>query len=511
MVPDALSGGPHFAAFCEHYIRQTKGRWAGRPLVLEGWEREFWWEALELDPATGLRIYNEVGLGIPTKNGKSTQASAGGLYGLVADGEAEPEVYLGAATQRQASSIILKQARSMGLRSPALARLVSVQAHTITCPRNGGILRAVAADGPLQHGLNPSWNVLDEIHAHKDDGLYTALTKSGAAREQMLTHWITTAGPEGESLLSSLYGQMIAGTGELERRGDSLMIYRDKPNGILIFWYGAPKDADPHDPAVWMASNPASWLQDGTWLRQQHGSMISRGALLDWRIYHLNQFWGSLTSWLPDRAMAECAAPTVQLTPDRPIGVGVFQVPDSSAAAVAIAQRQTIRGGDRVVLRLKQFDAERATGRFSRRAVRDHLIELRAKYPKPATVDDKGFPIGGPAYAFERWQFEETAQELEAFGLNMVDFPQTGNAMGPASTQAYQLITTKKLLHAGDAQLVAQMEASQATLTDRGLRVVPAREEPYNHGAIASIMATAMALLPAPKVYEKKPRTGLAF
>ena len=78
MVPDVLTGGPHFAAYCERYIRHTKGRWAGRPLVYEDWQREFWWEALEFDPATGLRIYNEVGLGIPRKNTKSTMASAAG-------------------------------------------------------------------------------------------------------------------------------------------------------------------------------------------------------------------------------------------------------------------------------------------------------------------------------------------------------------------------------------------------------------------------------------------------
>jgi hypothetical protein len=52
VVPDALSGGPHFAAYCERYIRHTKGRWAGRPVVYEDWQREFWWEALEFDPAT---------------------------------------------------------------------------------------------------------------------------------------------------------------------------------------------------------------------------------------------------------------------------------------------------------------------------------------------------------------------------------------------------------------------------------------------------------------------------
>ena len=56
MVPDAHTGGPRFAAFCEHYVRHTKGRWARQPLVLEDWQRDFWWEALEFDPATGLRV-----------------------------------------------------------------------------------------------------------------------------------------------------------------------------------------------------------------------------------------------------------------------------------------------------------------------------------------------------------------------------------------------------------------------------------------------------------------------
>ncbi len=92
----ALSA-PILPRTARRYIRHTKGRWAGQPLVYEPWQREFWWEALEFDPATGFRIYNEVGLGIPRKNTKSTMASAAGLYMLDADGEPEPEVYVAAA------------------------------------------------------------------------------------------------------------------------------------------------------------------------------------------------------------------------------------------------------------------------------------------------------------------------------------------------------------------------------------------------------------------------------
>lgn len=286
MVPDALSGGPHFAAYCERYIRHTKGRWAGQPLVYEPWQREFWWEALEFDPATGLRIYNEVGLGIPRKNTKSTMASAAGLYMLDADGEPEPEVYVAAAARNQAG-IVLGQARSMVQRSPLLLDRLVPHRYVIECPRNGGIMRSLSSDAALQHGLNPSANIIDELHAHKSAELYTALTTGTGAREQPFTLWITTAGVAGEGILAELFASMFSGTGELEVRG-SLLIYRDRVNGTLIYWYGAPRDADIEDPAVWFAANPVSWLHDGKYLGAQFARLRARGALLEWRRYHLN-------------------------------------------------------------------------------------------------------------------------------------------------------------------------------------------------------------------------------
>jgi len=113
VVPDERTAGPRFDAFCREYIIQTKGRWGGKPLILEDWQRDFWWEALEFDPATGLRIYSEVGLGLPRKNGKSMQAAAAAHYFLSADGEPEPEVYVAAAARGQAG-IVLGQSRRIG-------------------------------------------------------------------------------------------------------------------------------------------------------------------------------------------------------------------------------------------------------------------------------------------------------------------------------------------------------------------------------------------------------------
>jgi phage terminase large subunit-like protein len=495
VVPDALSGGPHFAAFGERYIRQTKGRWAGRPLAFEDWQREFWWEALELDPITGLRIYQEIGLGIPRKNGKSTMASAAAHYFLIADGEAEPEVYIGAAARNQAG-IVLGQARTMAHRSPRLLDRLVVRRYYIECPENGGIMRALASDGALQHGLSPSANIIDELHAHKDASLYTALTTGTGAREQPFTLWISTAGVAGEGILAELFESMFSGTGQLEVRG-SLLIYRDRVNGTLIYWYGAPRDADIEDPAVWRACNPISWLQDAKYLGREFARLKARGALLEWRRYHLNQFVGYEDTWLREGAWAASEG-DLPLNVALPIGVGIDKSPDGELGAIAIAQRQ----GDRVVVRAQLFPAESATGMASTEAMRMRLRELRAEYPLPQARDEKTKrSLPGPAFAFDRAAFGQSAEMLEQDGLNMVDVPMTAAVMGPPSTLAYELITTSRLVHDDDPLLAEHIANTTAVLTDRGMKVTRSKHGSTrpNVMCIAMVRAIAMAFLEPPK------------
>lgn len=497
-VPDALTGGPHFAAYCERYIRHTKGRWAGLPLIFEGWQADFWAEALEFDPATGLRIYSEVGLGLPRKNTKSTMASAGGIYMLDADGENEPEVYVGAAARNQAG-IVLGQMRSMVRRSPLLSDRLIARRYSIECPRNGGIMRSLSSDGALQHGLSPSCNIIDELWAHKNRELWTALTTGTGAREQPFTLWISTAGVAGKGILSDLYDSMFSGTGELEVR-DSLLIYRDRVNGTLIYWYGAPRDADIEDPAVWFACNPISWLHDGKYLGAQFARLKARGALLEWRRYHLNQFVGFEDTWLREGAWSSTKG-DLPLNTALPLGVGIDKSPDGELGAVAIAQRQ----GDRVVVRAQLFAPESATGMASTEAMRVRLRDLRIEYPLPQARDEKTKrSLPGPAYAFDRQAFGESAEMLEQDGLNMVDVPMTASVMGPPSTLAYELITTGRLVHDDDPVLAAHVANTTAVLTDRGMKVTRSKHGSTrpNVAAVAMVRAIAMAMLeppPAPK------------
>ena len=507
-VPDALSGGPHFAAYGERYIRHTKGRWAGRPLVYEDWQRDFWWEALEFDPATGLRVYSEVGLGLPRKNTKSTMASHAGLYMLDADGENEPEVYVGAAARAQAG-LVMGQSISMVRRSPLLLDRLRPYRYRIECPRNGGVMRSLSSDGALQHGLNPSANIIDELHVHKSPELYTALTTGTGAREQPFTLWITTAGVAGEGILADLYESMFSGTGTLEQRTGSLLIYRDRTNGTLIYWYGAPRDADIEDPAVWFACNPISWLHDGRYLGGQFAKLKARGALLEWRRYHLNQFLGTEDSWLRGGAWGATVS-DVPLNAALPIGVGIDRSPDGEQAGIVVAQRQ----GDRVVVRLQVFAAESATGVVSTEAMRATCRSLRLTYPLPQTWDEKTRrPIPGPAFGFDRVAFGESAEMLEADGLNMVDMPMTASVMGPPSTLTFELITTGRLQHTADPTLAQHVANTRAKLTERGMQVVRSKHgstQP-NVGAVAMVRAIQLANQEPPVPFVRKAQKATGF
>lgn len=507
MIPDDRSGGPHFERFARTYCRHTKGRWAGQPVILEDWQREFWWEALEIDPDTGLRVYTEVVRGMPRKNGKSTEASAAGLYGLLADGEAEPEVYVGAAARQQAG-IVMGQSRSMALRSPRLLDHLLVRRYYLEAPGNGGIMRALSSDGGLQHGLNPSWSVIDELHAHKNADLYTAMTTGGGAREQPMTLTITTAGIAEEGILGSIYAQIMSGPGDIEKR-PGLTIYRDREAGFLGWWYGADGDDDIEDPAVWTRVNPASWLQDGRYLGQQFARMKARGQLLDWQRYHLNRMVGVEEQWLPDGAWTRCLG-SDQLRTDLPVGVGIDKGQTGDLSAVVVAQRQD----DRIIVRSRVFPPAPATGHVNSEAIRAYLRELRETYPRPMVRDDKTHrPIPGPAFAYDRWAFSESSEILEDEGLNMVDFPQYASTMGPASTTTYELITTGRLVHDGDPVLAEHVRNTTAVLTERGMKVTkPKKVTPRkNDACIAMVMSVAMAMQDAPVPREKTRARAMSF
>ena len=92
--------------FIQTFCKHSKGKWGGKPVILELWQKAITAALFGfVDKDTGLREYRQLILIVARKNGKSTFASCLGLYLLVADGEAGPEIYSAATKKDQAKLI----------------------------------------------------------------------------------------------------------------------------------------------------------------------------------------------------------------------------------------------------------------------------------------------------------------------------------------------------------------------------------------------------------------------
>ncbi len=499
MIPAIVArSGPaeRVSTFLWDYTRHTKGRWAGQPLTVEEFQRDFLDEAFEIDPHTGLRVYREVLLGIPRKNGKTSLAAGLGLYLLGWDDEDGPEVYAAAAA-RQQGYIVFGQAREMVGRSPILADVLRVRRYYIECPENGGIFRVLSSDAPLQHGLNPSGNVIDELHAHKNADLYVALTTGSGAREQPLTVTITTAGWDEGSILGQIHSRAMA-LPTMEQRSPYLSIARDRENGFLMYWYGAPMEADIDDPAVWKGTNPASWITAEYLRKQRHSPSLRED---DFRRYHLNQWTTTSVSVFPAGAWARCVDP-VGLDRRLPVFVGVDVAWKNDSTAIVIAQRQR----DRVVVRARIWSNPyppthtlRAMWQTPMGEVLAELRAIRKAFPVPAGAVD-GETMPGPMFLYDPAYFGGEAFMLEGDGLHMSKVDQSDARMIPASETLYRLVVEGRLAHDGDPVLASHIANVTSVTRIRGWRISkPKGSSRKIDAAIACAMAVHEAMKPPPE------------
>lgn len=510
--------GPRVAAFCAANVRQTKGRWAGKPLVFEPWQQDFLNEAFEIDPATGLRVYKEILLGLPRKNGKSTMAAGIGLYLLVADGEGGPEVY-NAAGARDQARVVFQQARQFVDGSPTLGDHLLVRRTEIQCPENNGVMRVISSEAKLQHGSNPSGSVIDELWAHKTDDLYMALTTGTGAREQPLTLTITTAGFDEESPLGLMYNRALK-LDDVENPTPYLTIARDRENGFLMYWFGVPlgKSYDVTDPAIVKNANPASWITE-SYLRKEMNKPSMR--LTEYKRWHGNQWTESEEAFISPELWDACEDNADEagnwdspLTTALPIGVGVDMGQVYDSTAVARAQKQD----DLFILRDKGWQNPYPAGHPARDAwsvnteeVRKHIRDLKDQYPKAqAKVDRRIMP--GPAVGYDPWHFSESAEDLKDDGINMVEFPQNASRMGPATELFLELVKQRRIRHDGNPVLRRHILSAVAKWTRRGWVIdKPAGSSKPIDRAVAAIIAVSMASQEAPKPRERKPTRAVGF
>lgn len=197
--------GNHILEFAENYCRHSKGKFGGKPVRLELWEKAHLATVFGFIDIEGNRKYRESVLIVGKKNGKSLLASIVGLYMLIADGEMGPEVYA-VATKKDQSKIIWLEAKRMVRKSPSLNKRVRSLVAELDTDFNDGVFKPLASDSDTLDGLNIHCVLMDEIHQWKQGkALYDIMADGVSAREQPLVYITSTAGTIREDIYDQKY------------------------------------------------------------------------------------------------------------------------------------------------------------------------------------------------------------------------------------------------------------------------------------------------------------------
>ena len=240
----------HILEFGENYCRHSKGKFGGKPVRLELWEKAHLATVFGFVDIEGNRKYRESLLIVGKKNGKSLLASIVGLYMLTADGEMGPEVYA-VATKKDQSKIIWLEAKRMVRKSPALTKRVRSLVAELDADFNDGVFKPLASDSDTLDGLNIHCVLMDEIHQWKQGkALYDIMADGVSAREQPLVYMTSTAGTIREDIYDQKYDEA-----EMVINGyDDPEGYKDEHFIAFIYELNSRKDWTKEE--CWEMANP---------------------------------------------------------------------------------------------------------------------------------------------------------------------------------------------------------------------------------------------------------------
>lgn len=240
----------HAIEFIENFCKHSKGKWGGKPIELELWQKAFIAAAFGfVHKIDGTRKYREVLLVVARKNGKSTIASGIGLYLQVADGEPGAEVYA-VATKKDQAKLVWIDAKRMVTKSPALRKRIKPLVSELRADFNDSTFKPLGSDSETLDGLNVHGAMMDEIHAWKDKNLYDVIVDGTSSREQSLIFMITTAGTIREAVYDMKYEEA-----ELLLNGlDDEDGYKD--DRFLPIIYELDKREEWTDEKAWQKANP---------------------------------------------------------------------------------------------------------------------------------------------------------------------------------------------------------------------------------------------------------------
>ena len=515
----------YYIDFIEQCCTHIEGALAGKPFIMESWERSIvanifgWYRTDFLDRK--VRRYRKALIYLPRKSGKTPLGAAIHNAVFFLDDEAGQVNNIAAASVDQASKMF-RHISGMIEAEPEMGSRCRIYypPRKITKPDNS-VTKVIPALSNVAHGDNQHLGMVDELHAQPDrrlvDTMITAM--ASANRIQPLMIFTTTADFDRPSICNEEYDYAC-------KVRDGVI---DDPSYLPVIYEALPTE-DWRDEKVWYRANPnlgvsvsLDYLRDECKRAQEITAYENTFKRL-----HLNLRTEQDVRWLTLDVWDACNFFPVIEEPlkGKPCYAGFDLSSNTDVAGYVLLFPPELGGFWKVVPRL--FIPKDNAIKRERRDKVPYFAWAKKGYITltPGNVVDyeiikghfqkdyKNFNV--KEAAFDRWNFEALRQQFIIEGARedfFVAFGQGFASLSAPTKELEKLLLARVLAHGGHP-VMRWMASNVAVETDAAGNVKPSKKRSSEKidGIVMLIMALGRALVsPGPKmsVYESRGLTVL--
>lgn len=474
-------------------LAHFQGKFAGTAFALLPWQLRLVREIFGWMRADGTRLYRLVYVECARKSGKSTIASAIGLYLAYGDSEPGAQVVFAAADRDQAK-VCYSASRIMAEQAQHLADITTFynSSNKMVVQNNPGTeLRALSADTKKLYGLNLHGLIFDELMTQPNRVLWDALTTAQGSRVQPLIFAITTAGWDRQSIAYEQH--------EYTRKIHEGGLADPSFLGVV---FGAAEDEDWTDPAAWRKANPSLGHTVGTeyYAEKCAQAMNQPTAQNSFRTLLLSQWVGQATRFIPMDAWDQCGLATPPPLTGRRVFGGLDLSSTTDLTAFVMVGRDDTDGTVAVEAHIFVPEDDLRERGLRDRAPYEVWADQGYIHLTPGKAVDYDFVRktvleARAAYkledvSYDRWGANETVTKLTHEGVRMISVGQGYVSLSAPTKELLRLLAEGQIQH-GNHPVLRWMADGAAGQTDAAGNVKLAKDRSTTRidGLVALVMA----------------------
>lgn len=475
-------------------FEHIEGQWETPTIQLEpvqifmlctifGWRRK----------SDGLRRFTQVYIEVARKAAKSTLTAPVAHYVATCEGEVGPQIIIGATTGDQALKVF-GPAKKMAEKSADFRNAfdVEVWAKSITYGSSGGFMQTINAKSTTQDGWNPYMSILDELHAHKDRGLYDVMRSADGARKSPLMWMITTAGYNVSGVCYQQHKfvkDVLQGT-----------IEADHYFGII---FSLDEGDDPFDERKWIKANPLLGITPSLESLKRYAieAKESPESESEFKTKRLNIWLNSKSAYLSvPQWQRNGGAVDLEQLKTVPVFGGIDLAATEDTAAFALVGFI----GDRLHVRVQFYLPEDTLQERVERSKVPYRewVERRYITATPGEVTDYAFIQRDIENAltdyqiseigFDAWNATQLVTNLLALDAPMVQVVQGPRSFNAAMVELKRLVKSRRINHGGNPVL-EWMASNMVARRDENMNRAPDKKRSGEKidGMVAMLMGLA--------------------